>query len=189
MSKEFILIILFVATVIVLEFVRKRNLLKHLLVAAFFGCIWMIISHAEYNYNSAVTTIFGVNLFSLFAWIMGLFAGYLLFRVLRRALKVNKWWKQFLLFTAMYIPVLLVAETLGYHFFGIVNIATVAYPGLAICDCLHAPAWMVASYILMGPAYFATCLLVGLESGDGVPPIVSGFGGIRNRVTKFIYRV
>lgn len=189
MSKEFILIVLFIATVVVLELARQRNLLKHLFVAVFFGCIWMIISHNEYNYNTTVAAIFGVNLFSLFGWILGLFASYLIYRGLRNILRVDKWWKQFMLYTVIYVPMLIVAETLGYHVFGIVNLATAVYPGLAVCDCLHAPAWMVASYISMGPIYFATCLLIGLESISGTSPLHSGLAAIRARIAGFIYRV
>lgn len=190
MSKELILIVLFIATVIVLELTHRRNLLKHLFVAVFFGCIWMIISHSEYNYNTSVATIFGINMFSLFGWILGLFASYLIYRGLRNLLGVNKWWKQFILYAVVYVPMLLVVETIGYHTFGIVNMATAVYPGLAVCNCLHAPAWMVASYISMGPIYFATCLIVGLEStSGGTSPLHSGLAAIRARIAGFIYRV
>ena len=189
MSKELILIIAFVATVLVLELTHKRNLLKHMFVAIFFGCIWMLVSHSEYNYNTTVATIMGINLFSLFAWIMGLFASYLIYRLLRKVLRVNKWWKQFLLYTVIYIPMLIIAETVGYHTFGIVNMATATYSGLAVCNCLHAPLWMVASYISMGPIYFATCLLTGLESKTGTSPLLSAISGLRSRIVNFIYKV
>jgi hypothetical protein len=38
--------------------------------------------------------------------------------------------------------------------FNIQNVATASYPGLPICDCIHAAPWMQFAYFAMGPIYY-----------------------------------
>ena len=58
---------------------------------------------------------------------------------------------------------LILAEVLGYHVFEIRNAATGMYPGLPICDCIHAPPWMQAVYFALGPLYYGLLKMFKLE--------------------------
>ncbi len=49
---------------------------------------------------------------------------------------------------------LISVETIAYHLFGMQNLTAAAYPGIPICNCMHAQPWMQLSYFLLGPIYF-----------------------------------
>ena len=49
---------------------------------------------------------------------------------------------------------------MGYYLFNIHNIATSQFPGLPICNCIHAPTWMKIVYFSMGPVYYSGTMLV-----------------------------
>jgi hypothetical protein len=41
--------------------------------------------------------------------------------------------------------------------------ATFGYPGLPLCDCIHAPRWVQVTYLSMGPIYFGLAEWLGLN--------------------------
>lgn len=171
LNPSTVLIIIYAVIALYLFATKKTAALKHLAVATLIALVWMLAAQSQYGYNVAMLDLFGINLFPLFAWALGLFTCYLIYSRLRRLLPTGAWWLQLIAFTFLYVPLLLLAETIAYHQFGLMNLATASYAGLPLCDCLHAPAWMQAAYLLMGSAYFAVCLALHLEpSGKALKP-------------------
>ncbi len=90
----------------------------------------------------------------LFAWTLGLFALYVIYSYNRKALKLKGFFKSFFLFVMVYWVLLLVMETIAFHWIGIKNIATGRYDGLPVCNCIHAPIFMKVAYFSLGIIYF-----------------------------------
>jgi hypothetical protein len=163
-KSEFILITTFFLIIVYLIISDRKKFFYHFLTASIVATLWMIVAKKEYGYNHDFITILGYNAFPLFSWAIGLFCVYVLYSYLEHLFHEDGFIKKFILFTILFIPILLIAETLGYHVFDIHNIATAKYTPLPICNCIHAPWWMQLSYILLGPIYFIICYLLNLEN-------------------------
>ena len=160
-------IIVIVAFILILPYLiltDRTILVFHYLIALIVSMMWMIVARNQYNYNQEFIAVYGVNLFPLFYWAIGLFAVYLIYSHYEHKLHEKGFFRKLALFLLIYWPALIIVETLAYHTFGIVNLATVSYSGLPVCDCLHAPQWMQVAYFLIGIIYFGICYLLGLEN-------------------------
>ena len=147
-----------------LIFTSRIKALSHLIVASFIAIVWMLFAKGNYAYNQNMLVLFGINLFALFTWSVGLLATYVLYSHWEHKLGNNPY-KKFFSFIIFYWAMLIFFETMAYHVWGIVNLKTATiYSGLPICDCLHAPHWMQAAYFLIGPIYFLICEALDLEN-------------------------
>lgn len=164
MSKELLLLTLYIAVIAFLLLTRKTRYFIPAAIALFFGVIWTLTVGDVYSYNVATVTVLGVNTFALIGWSLGLLVGYILYTRAIRHVKQAKMWQRLLMFNIIYIPLLLLLETIAYHLLNVVNVGTSTYAGLPVCDCIHAPAWMQASYLFMGTAYFLVVQLVLRQS-------------------------
>jgi len=153
----------FTAIFIYLILTNRKGLLRHLIASFTIAIIWSIIAKNQYGYNHNFLTIFGINTYPLFAWATGLFWVYVLYAFIEGHLKEKGYLKKITLFGAIYLPLLIIAETLGYYLFNIQNIPTSVYSGLPLCNCMHAPLWMQISYFLMGFIFFTICYLLKFE--------------------------
>ncbi len=142
----------------------KKTAFNYLMIASLVSIIWMFFANNQYGYNHKMLLLFGLNSFPLFAWATGLFLLYLLYSYLEIKLNLKNLITKTLFFIVLYWSVLIFAETVAYHVFNIKNVATAAYAGLPICNCLHAPPWMQISYFAIGPIYFGICKLLGLKN-------------------------
>ncbi|MFH1590569.1 MAG: hypothetical protein ABIC95_01440 [archaeon] len=147
-----------------LFFTGRKKAFSHLLLATGLSLIWIVIGNSQYGYNQSMSHVFGFNLFPFFAWAIGLFASYILYAHWEHVLKTKAWYKRLLFYLAIYWPLLILLEWLAFHILMIRNVATGIYPGLPLCDCMHAPGWMKAVYLALGPIYFSLCSLLGLEN-------------------------
>ena len=157
MSKEFIVFCLYVIVIAYVVATRRTKYYLPAAVALAVSFAWNYLARGMYEYTTSTVAVLGINIYSLLGWAAGLWFGYMFFRFVVGRLGVIKFWKELVLFNAFYIPILLLLETVAYHFFGVVNGATAIYPGLPVCDCIHAPGWMQAVYLLMG-TIFMLCL-------------------------------
>jgi len=164
LSPDYVVIAAYFLIIPYLILTRRKVLFYHLMVSSAIALIWMLIANNEYLYNQDFLTIAGINLFPLFAWATGLFAIYVIYSHYEHILNEQGFIRKLLLFIAFYFPFIIGAETIGYHFFNIHNIAAAAYPGLPICDCVHAPRWMQAAYFAIGPIFFTACCILKLEN-------------------------
>lgn len=124
---------------------------KVLLNATAVGSIWFLLAFKMYQYNGKISlTIFGIPLFPLVAWILGLVAFYYLNQtVIKLFPKIfDKKYKKILFSLIFYSVLMVVFEGIGYNFLGIRLSSN--YPGLSICNCLHAPLWMQIAYFTNG---------------------------------------
>ena len=142
----------------------RKNAFYHLYVSSIISLIWVFLANSQYTYNKMVLTFLGLNAYPLFAWASGLFAVYMIYSHWEHKIKSISFIKRLGLFTIFYLVFLISVETIAYHFFNIIDIANIAYAGLPICNCIHAPRWMQIVYLVMGPIYFVICELLGLEN-------------------------
>jgi hypothetical protein len=161
-KKDAVVIGAFVAILLYLFITDRKGAYAHLGVASFIALIWMLAAKSQYGYNAQTMSIFGLNAFALFAWATGLFVTYNIYAHWEHLAKSPL--RKFILYIVIFWSLLLSAETIAYHFFDIKNVATAVYPGLSFCDCIHAPRWMQASYLLLGPIYYLACSMLGLEN-------------------------
>ncbi|MBU0660821.1 hypothetical protein KKG22_01420 [Patescibacteria group bacterium] len=145
-------------------FTRRTHVFPHLYISSAIALCWMLIAKEQYGYNQEMLVIVEINIFALCAWALGLFAIYLIYSYWADRLKYKELRKKTLLFVVIYWVLILSAETIAYHVFNFRNISTEIYAGLPVCDCIHAPGWMQASYLILGLIYFAICELIGLKN-------------------------
>lgn len=126
--------------------------MKNIFLAFFVAILWAYLASDHYLYENVQASFFGLNLYPLFAWAIGLFLSVYLFEKLFK--RKNRFFKKFVYYFLFYSFCLIFLETVFYHFFGVVNLKALNYSGLPICDCLHAVWWMKISYFLIGPVYF-----------------------------------
>ena len=136
--------------------------LPNLFLAAALAGAWLYASNGFYQYEYAYFSFRGLNVFPLAMWLWGLFLFYCLYlaleeRFLDKYRPGRSFWLRFLLYCGLYWIFLIALESFGYHVLGIRNVAAGGYPGLPFCDCIHAPSWMQAAYLMMGPLYFLLC--------------------------------
>ncbi|MBR9703195.1 hypothetical protein GOV10_04105 [Candidatus Woesearchaeota archaeon] len=129
----------------------RAFLLKDFCLATILGFGMTFVFSSFYTYQPA---FFGISLFPLFAWPLGLFTT----KLFHEEWAPKKY--SLLSFLIIYWGLLLFEEIVGYHFLGIQNIGTALYAGLPFCNCLHAPWFMQLTYLLMGPLYFFILTLV-----------------------------
>lgn len=159
-----VVIAAFFLTIPYLLLTKRRVLFNHLIVAFFIAFIWVFLTKDGYSYNHPTTSIAGINLYTLFSWVLGLFILYLIYSHYEHKLKEKTFARKLGLFIIFYWPTLIAVETLAYHVFNIKNLATAAYKGLPLCDCIHAPVWMQISYFSLGIIFFLLCYKLGLEN-------------------------
>ena len=163
-KPDLVVMAAFVLIILYLLLTERLSLFYHLLVAFAVALGWMLIAKNEYGYNQQFLTIAGINLYPLFSWAAGMFALYLIYSHFEHKLKKRTLGKQLGLFLLFYWPSLIAVETIAYHVFNIKNLAAAQYAGLPLCDCIHAPPWMQASYFVLGIVFFTLCYKLGLEN-------------------------
>jgi hypothetical protein len=152
---DIIMIIAFIAVIVLLIFTDRKTLLKYLLLSTIISLVWIVIAGKIYDYENGFLTIGIISIFPLFAWANGLY----LLKHISTYLDIDNI-KKTTIITISYIILLLIIETIAYHLFHMRNVATAHYPGIPICNCIHAPLFMQIVYILLGPIYYALTLLL-----------------------------
>ncbi|HIH24643.1 TPA: hypothetical protein HA251_06440 [Candidatus Woesearchaeota archaeon] len=153
----------------------RRRLLKHYLIAFAIAAAWMAFAYERYDYGTTAAMPFGLPVLPLFAWTAGLFALQAFLDHVVRYRTDNKSDSkrpggrggmhpratagQIAVIILLYWVTLIAVETVAYHVIGIHDVRNAAYPGLPVCDCIHAPHWMQTAYFLLGPIYLAACAL------------------------------
>jgi hypothetical protein len=156
-SAEYLFIALYIVSFLYLAISKRWKAFYYLAMASFLSVVWVYVANSQYGYNSEMLKVFGLNSYPLFAWAIGLFIFVNIYFFLENVFEFHGIIRKLLLFVGLYWSLLIFGETVWYHVFDVHNVATAMYPGLPICDCLHAPLWMQVSYFMMGPVYFVTC--------------------------------
>lgn len=141
-----------------------KNNVIYLSLAFLISFVWVLFSKDYYSYNHNFWVIWQIDLFPLIMWGIGLFIIYKVYLFLCGKFKLSSKWEKIIFFLLFYWFVLVMAETIGYHFFNVHNMPTANYSGLPICQCMHAPAWMKVSYFLLGPIYYFICEVYKLRN-------------------------
>jgi len=161
---DIVMIIVYITIWLYFFLTQRKSLFKHFILASIISIIWNIAAQNVYGYNIKYIKIFGLNTFPLFTWAIGLLTGYVIYSHWAHKIKNSNFGKKIILFTSIYWVLLLLLETGAYYLFNIHNEATAMYTALPICNCIHAPPWMQASYFLLGPIYFSICYFLKLEN-------------------------
>ena len=137
----------------------KKSYLTHsiavFLVAFVVSLTWSYFARHMYSYNMDFPVIFGINSYPLICWTLALTAGCLLVDYLLKRLRITRFSLRLIGTISFYFIAVIIAETVGYHVFGVKDTSTAQYPGLPLCDCLHAPRWMQFAYFALGPLHWA----------------------------------
>ncbi len=159
------LIIAIFGLVTIIILTKRYILLKFISISFIMAFLWQVVGGKEYFYGKDFWTLYGINIYPLLAWTIGLFVVYMVFFYVyenifgtnKKVLKKPA--TKLFLFMLFYWIVLIVAETLAFHVFGFKNLGGANYAGLPICDCIHSPHWMQAVYLSMGPIYITIIYL------------------------------
>ncbi len=149
-----VLLLIYILGISSLYFFKRKNDLIYLFISSVISLVWVIFVSDLFLYTRPAFTIFGLNSFILFAWALGLFAAYKISTYYIKKLKIKNKLSRFLFLIILYWVFLISVETIAYHLFGMQNLTAAAYPGIPICNCMHAQPWMQLSYFLLGPIYF-----------------------------------
>lgn len=110
--------------------------------------IWIGASGNVYaGYNTFHVYIFGIALYPILAWPVGLMLGY--YYVLPR-ITLDPWPLRWLVLSLLYSVGLILFEFIGYNALGIHLDAGKAYPGWPYLKIFHCPVWMQVAYFLNG---------------------------------------
>ena len=140
---------------------KRTNAFRHLFLAGSVALLWVIIAREEYRYNQTLWVVSGLPVYPFLGWMLGLTGAYLLYAHWNTHLKSHV--AHFFSFSILFWVLLIITESIAYHWFGIQNSAASAFVGLPLCDCIHAPRWMQFSYFALGPLYFFLCEAFGFE--------------------------
>ncbi|MGV8151268.1 MAG: hypothetical protein ACP5NV_06085 [Candidatus Woesearchaeota archaeon] len=134
----------------------KKNSIKYLGLSTVISIIWVAIAQNQYMYTSDMTTLFGLDIYPMLAWSIGLFGAKEIYDYFKPENKL----KSFITFTIIFIAALIIIETISYHIIEFKNTPQEIYPGLPICDCIHTPLFMQIYYLTIGPIYYLLTLLL-----------------------------
>jgi len=110
--------------------------------------IWIAASGNMYaGYNTFHLYVFGIALFPILAWPVGLMLGY--YYALPRIM-LYPWQLRWIVLSVIYSVGLILFEIIGYHVLGIHLDAGKAYPGWPYLRIFHCPVWMQVAYFLNG---------------------------------------
>ena len=158
-SPDLVIITIFLLIIPYLIITKRKPLFYQFFVAFILASIWIFIANGNYKYSNDYVVVFGINIFPMFSWTVGLFGLYLVYSHYENILNRRSFLQKFLLFTISFWVLLIATESIAYHIFDIRNIMNIAYNGLPFCNCLHAPFWMQTAYFLIGPVFFLICSL------------------------------
>lgn len=139
----------------------KRHLLPAFFIALAMACLWAWFAGEMYRYQESILQFGRINLYPVLFWLFGLFINMTVYDDLMRHLHRLPLWTHLVVFTLMFWAGLIFVEVMAYHVYGVRNLATMGYPGLPGCNCIHGPLWMQTSYLASGPIYFMAITLFG----------------------------
>ncbi|MFA6410492.1 MAG: hypothetical protein WCW26_02875 [Candidatus Buchananbacteria bacterium] len=142
---------------------KSKNLIYHLFLAFGLALVWTWFSNGQYLYNHHFPIFLGLNLFPLIGWTIGFLVLYSIYSLVIFQFGLKSFGAKLLFICFLYWPTVIVIETIGYYWFDIHNLGAASYPGLPVCNCLHAPVWMQIGYFVLGPIYLILCELLRLE--------------------------
>ena len=163
LRPDIVVIIGFISLIPYLIITGREHLRLHLLVALGISSLWMVVAMREYSYNQGMLSFYGVELLPLFAWPAGLLTSYIIFMHLKSYLKTDNHYTRSSLYLAVYWPLLMMTESIGYHYLNVHNLAASKFSGLPLLDAMHAAPWMQLAYFMMGPIFFLLCNLIRLK--------------------------
>ncbi len=148
---------------------KRKNVLKHMLLATIISAVWVLFTKDLYVYSYDFVRFYGVSLYPFFGWSAGLVGTYLIFGHYRDKLENKNFIKQILVFLPIYWALLLFGETVAYYVFDVRNIlTTIGNSPLPICNCMHIPNWMKVAYFSLGPLFFGVSYLLGWEKDSKI---------------------
>jgi hypothetical protein len=157
-------LVLMVSWVLVLGYLmllKRFESVLHLLLATLISTLWVHFAKDYYSYQHDFVKIFGMNSIPLMAWSLTLYG---LHQVCNNYKFRHKTFN-FVLFFLVFLVFGIAFETVAYHVLGIRNTVTASFPGLPICDCVHAPGWMQMVYFSLGPVYYLVILAADRLTG------------------------
>lgn len=127
---------------------NKKDIFKEMLIAFIISTLWVCLS-GMYDYQDTNFIIFHLNIFPIILWTGGLV---ILKEIYEAYFKSrDKYWKNILFITIIYLIFLVCLEYIRYNLLGI-KISD-NYPGLFGLQIIHAPTFGKIFYLIIGPLY------------------------------------
>lgn len=153
------------ACALVVGIVFRPHRLRGWIPACIITVTWVSFSGSMYaGYNTFRLYVFGIALFPLLAWPVGLMLGY--YYALPRV-TIKPWMLRWLVLSTIYSVGLILFEIIGYHVLGIHLDAGKAYPGWPYLEIFHCPWWMQVVYFLNGIVFMGVSSWI--DRNDAVP--------------------
>ena len=147
----------------------RPRLLRTLALASGVALAWTFLGNGHYRYAWDYLRVGNISFLPFFAWALGLTGAFVFTEHAQERLQRPTLAKKLLLYAAIYYSMLIAIETIVYHLFLLKNAATAAYPGLPLCNCIHAPRWMQVTYGALGPLCFGLNALLESRVRRTVP--------------------
>jgi hypothetical protein len=162
LREDLAMMLSFIFTILLIILTKRYILFRYLVLSLVFALLWVLIIDEGYYYSSGGLEFLGINVYVFLSWIVWLFVMQLLFFYMEDAF-FNRFpgWLKIITFIIIYWIFIITAETLSFHVFNFRNAGGQGYPGLPLCDCIHAARIVQAAYIIIGPAYILAAYLLG----------------------------
>ncbi len=133
------------------HFLLGINVLPHYLIAWLILFPWYFLLRNLYRYNREDVRVFGIPLFPVLAWSVGLPSGMIVLRLFFATIHKTPP-LHFPVWYGAFIVILVIYEWVGYHLLNI-RLRT-EYKGFPLIDCMHVPGWVKAGYFSIGVLYY-----------------------------------
>lgn len=154
--KKDILIFAFYTVVYFYIIVLKKGSIEYLGLSTLIAIIWVTLARNFYVYGPDMATIFGLSVYPLLAWALGLLG----MREIYSYLRPKNTLLSIVLIAVIYVVVLVSLESFSYNIVGFRLSTLDKYPGLPLCNCIHVPLPMQIYYLTIGPIYYMLTLLL-----------------------------
>jgi len=122
---ELVYLFVFITGITLFYLKGKKEQLKNLIIAFLIALIWSFIGKSYYGYNYDYVMVYGVSLFPLFAWTLGLYLLYVIYKYHLKWFKIKKNYQKIILYIFIYWFFLITMETVAFHIIGIRDIANI----------------------------------------------------------------
>jgi hypothetical protein len=152
--SDIVIIAAYIFTICYIIWLKDLDLIYALILSFIFAVAWLIVGKSQYGYNRSFVVIAGYNIFPLLLWAIGLFGIYIIYNFIEKYFVKRGVIVKLFVYSSIFWVLLIFFESLAYHVLHVRNAMTGNYPGLPLCECIHAPLWMQIVYLSMGPIYF-----------------------------------
>ncbi len=142
-------------TLIAVSFFLEKKKFWAWIPALAVSWLWIYIAtavwNAYYGYDDLKFYIFGIAVFPIVTWPLGLMAGYL---IVVPFIKIENRFKKWMMIFLIYAVGLILLESVGHNIIGLHLHYGKQFRGWPVLNCFHSPPWMQIGYFLNGFVFY-----------------------------------